>query len=237
MHNPQAVVAQDGNAVPEGTRVLIVEDHPLVAHATAELLNKHYPQVKVAVCPDAHAAVREASTISEWYRVFVDLQVPGAVGLSLVTEFAKRGAADRTCIVTARAEPWLVEQAKLLGILGYVPKAIPVAEFSRAVDLVMAGQRYFPRLTTASPIRLTNRQQEILHSLQRGLTTKEIAAKFYLSQGTVNNHINALLSAMQASNRAHAVALGVQLGYLSMPDASPPPAAAVPGSAESSQSA
>ena len=61
---------------------------------------------------------------------------------------------------------------------------------------------------------MIQRQTEILGLLQEGLGTKDIALRLSLSPSTVDNHIAALISALRAQDRTHAVVLGMRLGYL-----------------------
>lgn len=111
---------------------------------------------------------------------------------------------------------------RLLGFLGYIVKATPIADFKRCVAEVLGGARTFPRvvLDTRSPIRLTRRQEQVLDCVRRGLTSKEIA-RVVLSEGTVNNCINAAWKALHVTSRSHAVAKALELGLLKVDVRSP----------------
>lgn len=206
----------DNGAEQYARRVLIVEDHPLVADATSELLAKKDGRLSIAVCHTAAEALQAASA-SAWHRIFLDLDVPGAVGLSLVREFVASGYASRSCVITACGNPELSVQVRALGLLGYIVKAIPVVQFSAALDRVLGGELTFPdntHLRYDAPVRLTRRQQELLALLQAGLSSKRIAARLAISEGTINNHIGALFKTLRVANRAHAVARAAEIGYL-----------------------
>jgi two-component system response regulator DesR len=196
-------------------RVLIVEDHPLVANATSELLAKKDTGLDIVVCHSADEALR-AARASGWFRLFLDLDVPGAHGLSLVREFVALGHGPSSCVITALDSPSLATEVRALGLLGYIVKAIPIAQFSSALDGVLRGEPTFPEtaLRSAAPIRLTKRQQELLALLQAGLSSKQIGARLGISEGTVNNHIAGLLRVLRVSNRTHAVARATELGLL-----------------------
>ena len=106
-------------------------------------------------------------------------------------------------------------EVKHMGMLGYLVKAIPVEQFTEALEAVLRGTLAFPETSTHQTepaIRLTRRQRDMLCLLQRGYSSKEIAKQLGLSEGTVNNHISGLLRALDVSNRAHAIAKGVELG-------------------------
>jgi DNA-binding NarL/FixJ family response regulator len=196
--------------------VLIIEDHPLVAEATSDLIRKRYAGVRVVCAGSAAAALERPCT--EWFRIFVDLEVPGAHGLSLVRQIATRGCAGRCCIVTAFDNPALVREARDLGVLGYIVKTLRIAELVDAVDAVMRGRAMYPPESSRSPprVRLTRRQIQLLVMLQRGLSSKQIAVEWAISEGTVNNHVTALLRALGVCNRAHAVVRAMELGLLAV---------------------
>ena len=118
---------------PDSTfRVLIVEDHPLMAAATGDLLRSQFPGMSLVVADSATTAIEQAAS-DDWLRIFVDLCVPGACGLSLLRAFKKLGVVRRCCVVTASRDDRFVAEARRIGLLGYIPKSSTVAEFSRSV--------------------------------------------------------------------------------------------------------
>jgi DNA-binding NarL/FixJ family response regulator len=197
-------------------RVLIVEDHPLVAAATADLLQKQHPTLQQVIVDCTRAAIEQAAT-GHWWRIFVDLSVPGACGLSLVRTFEKLGLAQKCCVITATRDERVVAEAKRMGVLGYIEKSCTVAAFCRAIDDIVRGVPVFPAASAGSEPRLaqlTSRQLAILRLLYKGLSSKQVAHELQIAEGTVKNHTFALLRALGASNRAHAVARGLELGLL-----------------------
>lgn len=202
--------------------VLIVEDHPFVAEATRELLAKAYPLLNMWICSDAAAAIKTIKNKSKyWHRVLLDLNVPGAHGLSLVMEAQKLGLESITCVVTAMDRREYENQIQAMGFLGYIFKATPLDGFTTALDRIFRGERVFPRpgrgaREISEAIRLTKRQAQILDLVRIGLSSKQIGTRLDLSQGTVNNHINAMLTALDVGTRSHAVAKAIELGLLSV---------------------
>jgi DNA-binding NarL/FixJ family response regulator len=196
--------------------VLIVEDHPLVAAATADLLRKQHPTLQQVIVDCTQAAVEQAAA-GDWFRIFVDLSVPGARGLSLVRTFKELGLAQRCCVITATRDERLVAEAKRLGVLGYIEKSCTVETFCRCIYDIVHGVPVFPAAVAGSEPRiaqLTSRQLAILRLLYKGLSSKQIAYQLQIAEGTVKNHTLAVLRALDASNRAHAVVRGLELGLL-----------------------
>ena len=103
------------------------------------------------------------------------------------------------------------------GFLGYITKAIPIADFTAAVMKILSGERSFPfarHARRAVGLRLTRRQTQLLERIRAGLSSKEIATEMHIAEGTVNNHVAAILQSLEASSRAHAVARAIELGFL-----------------------
>lgn len=200
--------------------VLIVEDHPLVGEAMRDVLARSGGDLEPHLCPDAPAARKEVSDPQRnWFRIFLDLDVPGARGLSLAREIRDLGLQTRCCIVSGSDKQHLIEEAQRLGFLGYIVKAIPSAEFARALGHVLNGESVFPPTTAAAnqrSIRLTRRQEQLLDCVQRGMSSKDIARALFLSEGTVNNGITAAMKALNVTSRSHALAKAFELGLLGL---------------------
>jgi DNA-binding NarL/FixJ family response regulator len=198
--------------------VLIVEDHPLVAEATGKLLARYGDHVTPVICSDAALAVEKLDSRGrDWFRIFLDLDVPGAYGLSLAKEVRDRGLADRCCVVSAFERADYIGEIRAWGFLGYIVKAVPVAVFTSAVIKVLAGETTFPDtplLRRAAATRLTRRQIQLLECLQAGWSSKEIADELHLAEGTVNNQVTSILHVFEVSTRAHAVARAIEFGLL-----------------------
>jgi DNA-binding NarL/FixJ family response regulator len=202
--------------MPSNLSVLIVEDHPLVAAATADLLRKQYPLMRTVVVDSAPAAIESAAS-DDWFRIFVDLGVPGAKGLSLLRMLRELGMIRRCCVITAVRDDGLIADARRIGVLGYIEKSCPVEQFCRSLHDIMLGQPVFPVFPTLREARtpqITSRQLAVLRLLHRGYSSKQVAHELQIAEGTVKNHTLALLRALGAANRAHAVARGVELGLL-----------------------
>nr|WP_275679138.1 MULTISPECIES: response regulator transcription factor [Pseudomonas] len=198
-------------------RILLVEDHPLVADATRTLLLKMDTSLNVFICDSAPSAIETFRHERDWHRILLDINVPHACGLSLVRTFHRLGVAAKCAVVTATHNQDWSQQVQAMGLLGYVVKAANLEDFTQAMQHILHGQRTFPISDDRAPteaVRLTRRQQEILQLLHRGLASKEVAAELGLSLGTVNNHVTGLMRVLGVTNRTHAVSRAMDLGYL-----------------------
>jgi len=202
--------------------VLIVEDHAVVAKAARELIVHKHPALAVRICGSADAALRElGDPAREWHRILLDLDVPGAYGLSLALEIHRRGLAPITCVITGWERQDFIAELKGRGFLGYIPKSTAATAFSSALSDVFAGDPVFPdpregrrRGTDTPAVRITPRQIEVLELVSRGHSSKQIAAKLGLSEGSIDNSVNAAMNVLGAASRSHAVAKAIELGFL-----------------------
>ena len=202
--------------------VLIIEDHPFVAEATELMIARDHPTVATTVCDAAAPALLALKDARRsWHRVLLDLDVPGAHGLSLAKNIQELGFAPITCVVSATSRPEYIAQIRTLGFLGYIVKAVPADEYAAALVKVFLGERSFPgRPKTRAPkppIRLTRRQVQVLQLVSQGYGSKHVAARLGLSEGTVNNHISAAMCTLGVKSRSHGIAKAIELGLLSVP--------------------
>jgi DNA-binding NarL/FixJ family response regulator len=198
--------------------VLVVEEHPVVAKAIQMHLATIDERLAVTVAASARSALDTFRRTSDWFRVFVDLNVPGARGLSLVRQFHELGAAGRCAIVTASAQASWVAEAKRLGVLGYIVKTVSVEDFDAALRCVISGKATFPEIALdCGPVgRLTRRQRDVMSLLCCGYSSKRIALELNLAEGTVDNHVGNILRALGALNRAHAISKVMELGWMQL---------------------
>jgi DNA-binding NarL/FixJ family response regulator len=200
--------------------ILIIEDHPFVAEAMSSMLVRSTADLEPVICPDAQSALMAIGDPTiDWFRIFLDLDVPGAHGLSLARDIQQLGFHVRCCVVTALDRQDFIHEVRGMGFLGYLVKARPYREFEATVNQVLAGQPTFPaadRSIQEPTVRLTRKQALLLEYVQRGLSSKEIASTLFQSEGTINNSINAAMKALDATSRTHAVARALELGLLTL---------------------
>ena len=118
--------------------VLIVEDHPLVAEATGRRLAHYGEDLSIVVCSSAAQTLAALdSEHTDWFRIFLDLDVPGAYGLSLAREIRNRRLAAKCCVVSAFDRRDYIEELQAWGILGYIVKAVSISQFTFSVNNVV----------------------------------------------------------------------------------------------------
>lgn len=211
----------DEISLSQAKDVLVIEDEEFVADATAELICRAFPGLSTTVRKTADEAVAALADRSRsWHRILLDLDVPGAYGLSLAKEVRRRGLAPVCCIFTGSRRVDFSNEAQQMGFLGYLTKST-TKEVYEGLQKVFAGERVFATLNVHAAVkhanvRLTRRQQEVLDHTRQGLGSKQISALMHLSEGTVNNYISGAVAALGANSRTHAVAKAIELGLLGM---------------------
>ncbi len=109
------------------------------------------------------------------------------------------------------------KKASDIGLCCYLPKNIESHTLEQALGKVLRGENYYPPLNVSNskaPTKLTNRQFEVLKYLAQGLSNKQIAYYMNVSEATVKLHINALLRAIEATNRTQAVVKSQKMGLI-----------------------
>jgi two-component system, NarL family, response regulator DesR len=204
---------------PVAKAVLIVEDHPLVAQAMVGELSARDSSLDLQICGTAERAMALLTGEGKpWFRIFLDLDVPGAFGLSLARQIHGIDLHARCCVLTALNKSELITEVYRLGFLGYIIKASPYGDFEHALGAVMVGERSFPlqRVGGQASIRISRRQEQLLDGVSRGMSSKDLARELSLTEGTVSNCITSAMKALNVSTRTHAVAKALELGLLSL---------------------
>lgn len=198
-------------------RVLIAEDQSLVLGALAALLEieSDIEVVGRAVDGDAALALVEAQRPDV---LLTDIEMPGRTGLELAAELARRALPTRVVILTTFARAGYLRRALDAGAAGYLLKDSPAEELANAVRRAHGGGRAIdPELareawTERDP--LSDRERQVLRLAGEGLTSAAIAAKLFLSEGTVRNYLSSAISKVGAANRIEAARKARDHGWL-----------------------
>lgn len=149
----------------------------------------------------------------------LDIEMPGMSGLAAADELAEALPACRILILTTFGRPGYLRRALAGGAAGFLLKDAPAEELARAIRRAVAGERVVdPGLAAAALSQgespLTTREQEVLAACRAHVTVAELARALHLSPGTVRNHLSAAMGKLDARNRAEAVRLAEEAGWL-----------------------
>ncbi|MFG3437793.1 response regulator [Nonomuraea sp. NPDC047897] len=203
-------------------RVLVVDDQELVREGIASLLGIQPGIIVVGTAADGQEAV-EAALSLEPDVVLMDVRMPRMSGVEAVSVLRRRAPACRVVMLTTFDNDEYVVEALRSGAAGYLLKNLPAARLAEAVRLASAGVAQLDSSVTlrlAAALRsepepgrdagpspasvLTPREIEVLRLIAAGSTNREIAARMYLSEGTVKNHISRILGRLGLRDRTQA---------------------------------
>ncbi|MEU4679884.1 response regulator transcription factor [Micromonospora sp. NPDC023737] len=202
----------------EPIKLLLADDQALVRGALAALLSLEPDLTVVAEVGRGDEVVAEARRTGPDVAL-LDVEMPGLDGIAATAALRATLPTCRVLVVTTFGRPGYLRRAMEAGANGFVVKDTPARQLAEAVRRVHAGLRVVdPTLaaetlaTGASP--LTERETDVLRAARDGGTVADLAAALHLSEGTVRNHLSAAIGKTGARNRAEAVRIAEQNGWL-----------------------
>jgi two-component system response regulator DesR len=206
------------NGRGEPVRVLLADDEHLIRGALAALLSF---EDDLRVVAEA-ASGPEALAMARAHRpdvAVLDLEMPGADGVTVATSLRSELPGCQTMIVTGHGRPGHLKRALSAGVRGFVPKTVSAQRLAEIIRTVHAGGRYVdPELAadaiSAGDSPLTTRETQLLELAADGAPIAEIAQRAALSPGTVRNYLSAAAAKLSAENRHAAVRIARSQGWL-----------------------
>lgn len=199
-------------------RVLIAEDQGMVRGALASLLALE-PDIEVVAQIPRGDEVVQAVRATEPDIALLDIEMPGATGLEAAQKLRAAVPDCRVLILTTFGRPGYLRRAMEGGAAGFLLKDAPASELAAAIRRAVGGERVVdPGLAAAALSQgecpLTAREHEVLTASREHATVAELATALYLSPGTVRNHLSSVMQKLDARNRAEAVRLAEERGWL-----------------------
>ncbi len=208
-------------------KILICDDQALIRDSLEMLLRLEKDIEVVGLAQDGAEAV-DLVAQHQPDLVLMDLKMPGMNGIEATRQIRTRFPETAVLVLTTFDDDEWVFDALRAGAAGYLLKDTPRAEVVRAVRGTVTGKTYVDpavagKLVThvasqqtqpASLItdQLTAREVDVLRLLAQGLSNAEIAARIYLSEGTVRNHISSILSKLDVADRTQAAVIAIRHG-------------------------
>jgi two-component system response regulator NreC len=186
-----------------GIRVLIASDYRLSGTSLRRMISA-VPDFEVAAETQSIAAVKDRYAEIGPDAVLLDVMVPGPQGLRSVSELMQQVPGARVLVLTANANVSYARAVFAMGVLGYLLRTASDAELFAALRSVAHGRRFIDahldedvagvilaanrRSSPRKRGSLSNREQEVLRAIARGLTSHQIAADLALSAKTVDTY-------------------------------------------------
>ena len=202
-------------------KVLIADDHLIVQTGLAALLGTEKDIKVVGQAKNGIEAVREALRLHPDV-IIMDLMMPRKDGVEATAELAEKAPEVKVILLTTFGTSDGIAHALAVGAKGAILKNADNAELARAIRKVAEGGEFISaeirqQLAVDPPIPgLTPRQREILASMVRGLTDRDISRLLGIRQDGVNDHVRAILKKIGAANRTEAVAIALRKHLLKL---------------------
>jgi DNA-binding NarL/FixJ family response regulator len=213
-------------------KILVVDDHPLVRSAMAQLVSQLEADVEALEAADCLAGLAVVEAHPDLDLILLDLNLPGLRGMAALDSFRRRHPTTPVVVVSMFRDRDTVAEALRRGATGFIPKSTGQETIVNALRLVLAGSTYVPpeaalggeavleagpsRLSghdgTAAGIGLTARQGQVLALVMKGRANKEICRELGLAERTVKAHLTAVLNTLKVTSRTQAVIAAGVLG-------------------------
>ncbi|MEF3046595.1 response regulator transcription factor [Pseudotabrizicola sp. L79] len=203
------------------TRVLIVDDHPMVAEGLRAVLESYDDIEVVGTLCNGREAIDQVSALDPDV-MLLDLNMPQVSGLAATEIILERRPDTRILILSMHDSAEYISTALSHGAMGYVLKDVPTEEVKTAIDTVMAGNKYLCTGASDSlrPMQaegrepLTSREQTILLDLAQGKSNKEVALALDISVRTVETHRKNIKRKLGISSTAGLTRYAIEHGVL-----------------------
>jgi DNA-binding NarL/FixJ family response regulator len=211
-------------------RVLLVEDHELLAHSLAFVLKAEGFQVDLAPLHSCDAVAEAAERLASQI-VLLDLDLGATIGdgRGLITRLCDGGA--KVVVVSGSSDRTRLANCLELGAMGVLSKTLPYERLVQAVIDVAAGRpvmteaercnlmaqarssRQVARELAAPFEELTSRERQVLAALMEGKSCEAIADGWFVSLATVRTQIRAVLTKLEVGSQLAAVSLAFRAGW------------------------
>ncbi len=199
-------------------RLLLADDQALVRGALAALLDL---ESDLTVVAEVGRGDEVADAVLEHRPdvALLDVEMPGLDGIEATRALKQVCPETRVLVVTTFGRPGYLRRALQAGADGFVVKDTPARQLADAVRRVHAGLRVVDPVLAADSLvsgdsPLTARESEVLRAARGGAPVATIAARLFLSEGTVRNHLSSAIGKTGSANRTEAVRLADQNGWL-----------------------
>jgi two-component system response regulator DesR len=199
-------------------RVVIAEDQAMLRGALSALLDLEEDIEIIGQAENGEQALQLILELAPDV-CMMDIEMPKMTGLDVAERLKEMRHSCKVVILTTFSRAGYFKRAMGANVSGYLLKDSPADELGQALRRVYDGGRVIsPELSfaiwDAADNPLTDREQEVLKQVARGLSANEIAKELFLSGGTVRNYISEILQKLEAKNRIDAIAIAEKNGWL-----------------------
>ncbi len=203
-------------------RILLADDHPLTRSGIAEFVRRESTFELVAEAEDG---------ISAWEMIqelrpdvaLLDIRMPGLDGVAVAQKVKNEGMNTAIVMLTSYDAQQYVIASLRAGARGFVLKTVSPKELTTAINTVAKGGLYLdPEVASVMgeqdfiPEQLSVREREVLLLAAKGLSSKEVAKKLFISERTVQTHLASIYDKLGSRNKTEALLLALKYGVVTL---------------------
>lgn len=197
--------------------IIIAEDQYMLRKAMVQLIEFNEQMKVVNDCNNGG----DAFEFIEKYHpdiAILDIEMPGLTGLEVLSKIREFKIDTKVIIVTTFKRPGYFEKAVANEVDAYVLKERSVEDLIQTIKHVMNGEKEYSTSLMTTLFKesnpLTHKEQVVLSEIGDNLSSKEIAEKLYLSDGTVRNYTSNIIDKLNAENRFNAWKKAKEKGWI-----------------------
>jgi len=213
-------------------RILIADDHPVFRHGLISIFRNEPEFTIVGEASDGRQALQLINELHPEV-LLLDLLMPALTGLETLRELSGSTTPVRPIVLTAAIAQEQIARALQLGARGIVLKDAPTEVIFNSIRAVMNGQFWVGQSQVKDLIEalrfyiapadedlnkqfgLTSRERDVVGAIASGLTNREIAEKFSISEQTVKHHLRNIFAKIGVSNRLELALFAIKHGLVS----------------------
>ncbi len=215
-------------------KIVLVDDNFEHLLGIRELIHTETNFEVVATAAGADIAINQIKKYQPDI-VLMDINMPEKDGLTSISEIEKLELNTRIIALTGYDDPDLIYRAMKIGAKGYILKTMASSQLIFAIEEVLQGKIYLPSGLSSRFFEyfqksskeekaentqeenllqyLTQREEEVLELLTKGITYKGVANQLFISETTVKTHVNNIFQKLQVNDRTQAVLYAINNGF------------------------
>lgn len=203
-------------------RVFLADDHPLTRAGISAYLAQESSVELVGEAEDGETAWKLISEIRPDVAL-LDIRMPGEDGVSVARRVKESGLPVAVVMLTSYDAQQYVLASLRAGARGFILKTATPEEITRAINTVAKGGFYLDSEVASAmgdgeftPEQLSAREREVLILASKGFSSKEVAARLFISERTVQTHLASIYDKLGAKNKTEALLLSLKYGVVTL---------------------
>ncbi|MFB9052018.1 response regulator [Formosa undariae] len=206
-------------------KIIIADDHELFRNGLKELLIKHNDIDVLASVGDGILFMDAIETFKDVSIVLLDLTMPNMDGFEVLKALKNENPTIKPIIISMHNDGNYIAKSAKAGAYGYLLKNTDEEELIKVIRIVNQGKKYFSPTISEKMINfmseqkvseniISNKEKEVLGLISKGLTTKEIASKLFVSTRTIETHRANILKKLDVKNTAELIKKATEINLI-----------------------